>query len=128
MGKYHKSTDGDDPTVIYVSRKVGLHGHCNNDGMKEALSNVSLFASQSRQLGGIRALYLINTFLSDYASSIIKDELGKIFKKNSITSQGFWYKCSNKHSQNEKEKMYDHIYEDIDDCYIRNLLMIDPTL
>ena len=116
MGKYHTSKDDDDPTVIYVSRKVGLHGHCNNDGMKEALSNVSLFASQSRELGGIRALYLINTFLSDYASSIIKDDLRKIFKKNSITSPGFWYKCSNNHSRLE-EQMHYYILEDIDDCY-----------
>ena len=103
----------DETNVIYTTRKVGLSGHCNNEGMREALSEASLFVSQSREFGGIMALYLINLMISTDDPSL-KTELKKLMR-NDPTGQTFMYKCANRYPR-LNERLHELVANEIMAC------------
>jgi len=103
----------DETNVIYTTRKVGLAGHCKNEGMREALSEASLFVSQSREFGGIMALYLINLMISTDDPSL-KTELKKLMR-NDPTGQTFMYKCANRYPR-LNERLHELVANEIMAC------------
>ena len=91
-----KEKDGNNTT--YTTVKVGLGRHCNNVGMRETMSEMSLFASQSANQAG----YVMKALFLSRHSSTDPDEIARIdtiLKKYEPTkSQTFAYNCLNKKS------------------------------
>ena len=110
MGKYSKSND-DESNTTFTSVKVGLAGHCTSPAMIEALSDASLFVSQSREFGGLRAQCMMALTMNT------TDQARKMELMNYIgdpTSKRFMYKCINRHGN---EQLHEMLPLNILDCF-----------
>ena len=99
-----------DPNQTFTTIKVGLGGHCTNEGMRRTLEEWSLFVSQSANQAGLVMNYIF-TLLSETDDSVMRNDIETLLQKYVPTKDSFSYAC-----MNVKSKFYPLVPEPYDCC------------